>query len=241
MDPAIAQRGDVEGGLPSGRTSVHAAYLVRDKGTLVAEAGDWIRRMQKSLDPGKLAKLRDRHCRKSEAEIAEQLTGHWREDHLFSLSRGLENQWKGLGEYRRHRSGDDADAGERARGRSEQLCNGKEVHPVFEAGSEPTHQRGQAFKKKKRMMTSTRVSGALRMATQSMRKQLDRPGRVLPLHSPAKRRRRAIFATAHKLTQTSTERYAMGRSMSISEPKLGKAISTTAPGLLACFGQRLWL
>jgi len=64
--------------------------LVRDKGTLVAEAGDWIRRMQKSLDPGKLAKLRDRHCRKRETEIAEQLTGHWREDHLFSLSRGLE-------------------------------------------------------------------------------------------------------------------------------------------------------
>ena len=72
---------------------MHAAYLVRDKGTLVAEAGDWIRRMQKSSDPGKLAKLRDRHCRKSEAEIAEQLTGHWRKDHLFSLSRGLENQW----------------------------------------------------------------------------------------------------------------------------------------------------
>ena len=55
---------------------MHAAYLVRDKGTLVAEAGDWIRRMQKSLDPGKLAKLRDRHCRKRETEIAEQLTGH---------------------------------------------------------------------------------------------------------------------------------------------------------------------
>lgn len=94
--------------------------LVRDKGNLVAEAGDWLRRMQKSLDQmnvrlhravsdidgvtgmailraivggerdaGKLAKLRDAHCRKSEEEIAEQLSGHWREDHLFSLRQGL--------------------------------------------------------------------------------------------------------------------------------------------------------
>ncbi len=94
--------------------------LVRDKGTLVSESGDWVRRMQKSLDqmnvrvhravsdvngvtglailraivagerdPQKLAKLRDPHCRKSEEEIAEQLSGHWRGDHLFSLEQSL--------------------------------------------------------------------------------------------------------------------------------------------------------
>jgi transposase len=94
--------------------------LVRDKANLVAESGDWVRRMQKSLDqmnvrvhravsdldgvtglaiiraivagernPLKLAQLRDRRCRKSEAEIAEQLKGHWREDHLFSLRQAL--------------------------------------------------------------------------------------------------------------------------------------------------------
>jgi transposase len=94
--------------------------LVRDKGTLVAERGDWLRRMQKSLDqmnvrvhravadldgatgmaivraivagerdPHRLAALRDRRCQKSEAEIAEQLTGHWRDDHLFSLHQGV--------------------------------------------------------------------------------------------------------------------------------------------------------
>jgi len=40
-------------------------------------------------DAAKLAKLRDRRCRKSEAEIAEELTGHWREDHLFSLEQAL--------------------------------------------------------------------------------------------------------------------------------------------------------
>jgi transposase len=94
--------------------------LVRDKGNLVAEAGDWLRRMQKSLDQmnirvhravsdidgvtglaimravvsgerdaGKLAKLRDPRCRKSEEEIAKQLSGHWRADHLFSLQQAL--------------------------------------------------------------------------------------------------------------------------------------------------------
>ena len=94
--------------------------LVRDKATLVAESGDWVRRMQKSLDQmnvrvhravsdidgvtgmailraivegerdaKKLAQLRNPHCRKSEEEIAEQLSGHWREDHLFSLQQAL--------------------------------------------------------------------------------------------------------------------------------------------------------
>ena len=94
--------------------------LVRDKGILTAEAGDWVRRMQKSLDqmnvrvpravsdvdgvtgmaivqaivdgerdPMKLAKLRDARCRKSEEEIAAELTGHWREDHLFSRKQSL--------------------------------------------------------------------------------------------------------------------------------------------------------
>ena len=94
--------------------------LVRDKGNLVAERGDWLRRMQKSLDqmnvrlhravsdidgttgmailraivegerdPHKLAGHRDPRCRHSQEQIAEELTGHWREDHLFSLRQAL--------------------------------------------------------------------------------------------------------------------------------------------------------
>jgi len=94
--------------------------LVRDKGNLVAERGDWLRRMQKSLDQmnvrvhravsdldgatgmailraiaggerdaRKLAKFRDPRCSKTEQEIAEQLNGHWREDHVFSLLQAL--------------------------------------------------------------------------------------------------------------------------------------------------------
>jgi transposase len=40
-------------------------------------------------DAHKLAQLRDARCRKSEEEIAQQLSGHWREDHLFSLRQAL--------------------------------------------------------------------------------------------------------------------------------------------------------
>jgi hypothetical protein len=36
-----------------------------------------------------LAKLRHPGCHKSQEEIAEQLSGHWREDHLFSLQQSL--------------------------------------------------------------------------------------------------------------------------------------------------------
>jgi transposase len=94
--------------------------LVRDKGRLLEERADWVRRMQKSLDqmnvrvhravsdiqgstgmriiraivegqrdPLELAKLRDPGCHKSEQEIAEQLSGYWREDYLFSLQQSL--------------------------------------------------------------------------------------------------------------------------------------------------------
>ena len=94
--------------------------LAREKATLVAERGDWVRRMQKSLDQmnvrvhravsdidgvtgmailraivggerdaRKLAKMRDPRCRKKEEEIAEQLSGHWREDHVFGLAQAL--------------------------------------------------------------------------------------------------------------------------------------------------------
>ena len=54
-------------------------------------------------DPFRLVALRDRRCRKSEAEMAEHLTGNWREEHLFNLAKALE--WydflqRQLGDYR---------------------------------------------------------------------------------------------------------------------------------------------
>ena len=97
--------------------------LVRDKGNLVAQRSDWLRRMRKSLDqmnvrvqravaksdgvsgmaiiraivagerdPRQLAQLRHARCRKSEQQIAQQLSGHWRQDHLFSLGQALKMQ-----------------------------------------------------------------------------------------------------------------------------------------------------
>jgi hypothetical protein len=40
-------------------------------------------------DPRQLAKLRDAGCQMSEEAIAEQLSGHWRADHLFGLEQAL--------------------------------------------------------------------------------------------------------------------------------------------------------
>lgn len=41
-------------------------------------------------DPRKLASLRDSRCHKSEAEIAEHLTGTWRQEHLFNLASAVQ-------------------------------------------------------------------------------------------------------------------------------------------------------
>lgn len=40
-------------------------------------------------DPVNLAKLRNKRCRKSENQIAEELTGNWRPEHLFTLTQAL--------------------------------------------------------------------------------------------------------------------------------------------------------
>jgi len=40
-------------------------------------------------NPAKLAELRDARCKKSVAEIAEHLTGTWREEHLFNLGQAF--------------------------------------------------------------------------------------------------------------------------------------------------------
>ena len=40
-------------------------------------------------DPHALAKMRDRRCQKSEQQIAEELTGNWRPEHLFNLRQTL--------------------------------------------------------------------------------------------------------------------------------------------------------
>jgi transposase len=41
-------------------------------------------------DPLTLARLRDRHCQRSEADIARALQGNWRTEHLFALQQAVE-------------------------------------------------------------------------------------------------------------------------------------------------------
>ena len=41
-------------------------------------------------DPYRLATFRDNRCKKSEAQIAEYLTGNWRDEHLFNLQMALQ-------------------------------------------------------------------------------------------------------------------------------------------------------
>jgi len=150
--------------------------LIRDKGNLVAEAGDWLRRMQKSLDqmnvrvhravadlqgatgmaivraivegerdPEKLAKLRDPRCRKSEAAIAEELTGHWREDHLFSLRQAL----KMYHSIQERISDYDKEALEKLAAMEREECRGQQApkvknlqkaHAIRRRGEEPMRQ-----------------------------------------------------------------------------------------------------
>jgi transposase len=149
--------------------------LVRDKGNLVAEAGDWLRRMQKSLDqmnvrvhravadlegvtgmaivraivagerdPQQLAKLRHPGCHKSAEEIAEQLSGHWREDHLFSLQQGLKMYdaiQKRIAAYDRELLRRLAQMERKeCRGQAPQLNNVKKARKIKDRGEEPMRQ-----------------------------------------------------------------------------------------------------
>ena len=150
--------------------------LVRDKGTLVAESGDWLRRMQKSLDQmnvrvhravsdidgvtgmailraivdgerdaRRLAKLRDGRCHKSEEEIAEQLSGHWREDHVFSLRQALrmyDTIQERIGEYEREilRKLAEMEREENRGQEAPKLSNPRKTQAIKRRGEEPLRQ-----------------------------------------------------------------------------------------------------
>ena len=64
----------------------HAVSDIDGKtGTLIIKAI-----VEGERNPIKLAALRDSRCKKSEKEIADQLTGTWREEHLFTLAQAFE-------------------------------------------------------------------------------------------------------------------------------------------------------
>jgi transposase len=150
--------------------------LVRNKAILVAEAADWLLRMQKSLDqmnvrvhravsdidgvtgmailraivngerdPRRLARLRDGRCGKSEEEIAEQLSGHWREDYIFSLQQALkmyDSIQTQIGEYEQEILRRLAEmAREETRGQAvPKLSNTKKGNGIRSRGEEPMRQ-----------------------------------------------------------------------------------------------------
>jgi len=63
----------------------HAVSDIDGKtGTLIIKAI-----VEGERNPAKLAALRDRRCQKSEKEIADHLTGTWREEHLFNLGQAF--------------------------------------------------------------------------------------------------------------------------------------------------------
>jgi len=167
--------GLLKGSFRPGEEVCKVRTLMRDKGNLVAEAGDWVRRMQKALDqmnvrlhravvdvdgvtgmailraivagerdPRKLAQLRDRRCHKKESEIAEQLTGHWREDHLFSLQQSLkmyDSIQERIGEYEKEiLKKMAAMAGERRGEEAAPLKNAHKAQAIRRRGQEPMRQ-----------------------------------------------------------------------------------------------------
>ena len=117
----------------------------------MAAAADWLRRMQKSL------------------------SGHWREDHLFSLSASAEDVRCG----------------------SERDCRLRPRDPTL-APHKPTS-GGKALKKKKRGSASTRVAGALRMAATSLEHSPTALGAYYRHTARRKGGSVAVFATARKL------------------------------------------
>lgn len=74
-------------------------------------------------DPVKLAQFRDPRCQKSEASIAQELTGNWREDHLFNLKQALKMYdaiIERMSEYQRE-----------IETKAEKLrCKGADLHPL---------------------------------------------------------------------------------------------------------------
>src|SRR6266446_5278319 len=96
-------------------------------------------------DAHELAKMRDRRCGKSEEQIAEQLSGHWREDHLFSLRQALkmyDSIQERIAEYEREILGKLAEMErEECRGQEPpKLNNPQKAKAIKKRGEEPLRQ-----------------------------------------------------------------------------------------------------
>ena len=96
-------------------------------------------------DPRQLAKPRHSRCRKSEQEIAEQLSGHWRQDHLFSLGQALkmyDSIQERIQEYEREilRQLAQMEQPERRGQAAPELDNKQKARTISKRGQEPLRQ-----------------------------------------------------------------------------------------------------
>ena len=96
-------------------------------------------------DARQLAQLRDRRRHQSEEAIAEQLSGHWRADHLFTLGQALKMYdaiQERIAEYEREIMGKLAEMErEECRGQAApKLDNPKKAQAIKKRGEEPLRQ-----------------------------------------------------------------------------------------------------
>src|ERR1022692_3797963 len=96
-------------------------------------------------DARQLAQLRDRRCHQSEEAIAEQLSGHWRADHLFTLGQALKMYdaiQERIAEYEREIMAKLAEMErEECRGQAApKLSNPKKAQAIKKRGEEPLRQ-----------------------------------------------------------------------------------------------------
>src|ERR1017187_5382323 len=155
-DSAIAQLRAAARLVPAGRTGVHATDP--GAGQSHSGGGDWRLATADAEEPGsdectrapggigyrggerdaqQLAQLRDRRRHQSEEAIAEQLSGHWRADHLFTLGQALKMYdaiQERIAEYER-------EIMEECRGQAApKLDNPKKAQAIKKRGEEPLRQ-----------------------------------------------------------------------------------------------------
>jgi hypothetical protein len=173
-------------------------------------------------DPMKLAQLRDPRCRNSKQQIAEYLTGHWRQAHLFNLANCLKMCDFLSAEIKKCGQQDKRQELFRMVGADLTTIDGLGVETaetiVSEYGIDLSKfarekqfiahlqlaprqaiSGGKPIPKGKRKTTGTRAGRALRMAATGVRKSATALGAYYRRISRSKGANVAVFATARKL------------------------------------------
>ena len=131
-------------------------------------------------DPRKLADLRDERCHKSIPQIIEELTGNWREDHLFNLKEALAMYDFILARIAAYEA------------EIQRILKELAPHPAWGPAPDPSNPN-------KKKLQRTRVGAALRMAAVSLRNSKTALGGAYRRLARRKGASVAVFATARKL------------------------------------------